>query len=230
MAEVLLINPRSRRKSRKAKSRRSRKGKMPAGLARYWAAKRRGKKRVARRRNPVSYRAVTRRRRSNPDGFGRMFTGIVPMIQNAAIGAVGSIGVDLAMGQINRFLPTTLQVVPGTIGAGDAIKAVATVALGQLLSRPTRGMSKRMAQGALTVQADRIIRSFLPATITSQMGYAVPAVAVTQGSPRIGPNRVNTAMSAYTKPGVTPLLSAYTRAGAPSPLLSSARVRESIVR
>jgi hypothetical protein len=229
MAELLLINPRKRvRKAKKAK-----------------------RKTRGRRRNPVSMRAVTRRaatpvarknprrrrrrsavfsmrrRRRNPSFRMRgIFSGLVPMLQNAAIGAAGAIGVDLAMGQVNRFLPDAVKVVPGRVGAGDAVKAVITVALGKLLSRPTRGMSVTAAQGALTVQAHGIIKQFLPATITGQLAYASPA-RIVPGSNRIGPNT----MAAYQRPGgSSTLLNAYLKPGSASPMLNSARRRESFVR
>jgi hypothetical protein len=228
MAELLLINPRKRvRKAKKAK-----------------------RKSRGRRRNPVSMRAVTRRaatpvakknprrrrrastfslrrRRRNPSfRMGGIFSGLVPMLKNAAIGAAGAVGVDLAMGQVNKYLPDAVKVQPGKVGAGDAVKAVITVALGKLLSRPTRGMSVTAAQGALTVQAHGIIKQFLPATVTAQLAYASPA-RIIPGSNRIGPNT----MAAYQRPGgSSALLNAYLKPGSASPMLNSARRRESFVR
>src|SRR5580692_873904 len=67
MSELLLINP------RRVKRRKSRKGRMPAGLRRYWAAKRGARAaspKRRRRRRASSRRAVVatrvRRRRANP--------------------------------------------------------------------------------------------------------------------------------------------------------------------
>lgn len=59
MSELILINP------RRVKRRKSRKGRMPAGLRRYWAAKRRGSSapRRRRRRHVARVGAVVRRRR-----------------------------------------------------------------------------------------------------------------------------------------------------------------------
>jgi len=218
MAELLLINPRKRR-GRKSSAKRVR----------------RSAKRARRvRRNPVSMAAVTRRarihrlsnprkrsrsrRRRNPIDVRGVFGSIVPMLQDAAVGAVGSIAVDAAMGQINRFLPATLQPTPGAVGVNDAIKVVATIALGQVLSRPTRGLSRRAAAGALTVQMDRIVRTFLPVGIRSQLAYGTVAPVV-PGRATVQPNAQR--MAAYTRPGTpTPLLSAYVPPGAPSPLLN----------
>lgn len=217
MAELLLINPRKR--TRKAKK----------------SAKR--VRRVARKRNPVSYRAVTRRakvasnprrRRSrkvrsarrmrNPIAVRGIVSSIVPMLKDAAIGAAGSIGVDAVMGQVNKYLPASMQPTPGAVGANDAIKAVATIALGQLLSRPTRGMSRKAAAGALTVQMDKIIRGFLPAGVKAQLAYGTVAPVV-PGRMTVQPNAQR--MNAYTRPGqATPLLNAYTPPRAASPLLN----------
>lgn len=199
MAEMLLINPRRRRKARKAASTTTRR-------RRVASRRRRNPLTVApmrRRINPIARarRRVMSRRRRNPIG-GRMGYGtIMSAIREAFVGGAGSVAVDLAMGQINKFLPATLKTTPGTIGAGDAVKALITVTLGHLLARPTRGLSRKMAQGALTVQAANLMKGFVPATMT--MGYSVPGL-VTQGSARVSPNM---GMGAYTKG--TPLLSAY---------------------
>lgn len=215
MAELLLINPRKRgaRKARKAKRATSK-----------------------RKHNPVSFRAVTRRakpkanparrrrgarRRRNPIAVHGIVSSLVPMLRDAAIGAAGSVAVDMAMGYVKPYLPAMLQPTPGKVGAYDALKAVVTVALCKALSRPTRGMSVKAAQGALTVQMDRAVRSILPATVQSQLAYSTAGL-VTQGVARVRPNT----MAAYTAPGKTPLLNAYTRPGSASPLLSSARIRE----
>lgn len=236
MAELLLINPRKRRRKAKKAKRRARRNPVSMRAVTRRASNPRRRRRA--RRNPVSYAAVSRRaralgnprrRRRNPSfRMGGIFSGLVPMIRDAAIGAAGAVAVDLAMGQVNRYLPAAVQVVPGRVGAGDAVKAVITVALGKLLARPTRGMSNKMAAGALTVQAHGIIKQFLPATLTAAMpvSYASPA-RIVPGSNRIGPNTVG----AYVRPGsASPLLSAYTKPGTASPLLSSARRREQVLR
>lgn len=231
MAEMLLINPRRRRRrnpvsavSRRRRRnpiaavsrRRRRRNPMPLQLA---AMPRR--RITLRRRNPVG--ALRRRvmRRRNPIGGGRMGGMLMAAIREAFIGGAGSIGVDLAMGQINKFLPATLQTRPGTVGAGDAVKALITVMLGHFLAGPTRGLSRKMAVGALTVQSATIMRNFLPATLTGQLGYYNPAM-VTMGVPSLSSN-ASMGMGAYTRG--SPLLSAYQRPGGATPLLS--RMRQS---
>jgi hypothetical protein len=125
---------------------------------------------------------------------------------------------DIVHGQIKRFLPAALQVTPGKIGAGDAVRAIITVFAGQALNGVTRGFSKKAAMASLTVQAHDLLKGFVPAALP--LGFATPAM-VAQGTNRVGPIRQG--VNAYTKPGVTPLLSAYTTG---SPLLNGARNRE----
>lgn len=216
--QMLLINPR-KRKARKTAKRRARKvssrKRNPVSVAAVTrrAANPKRRRAVRRRRNPIAAR-----RGRNPISARDMFAGIVPMLQNAAIGAGGAIAVDAAMAQVNRFLPVNMQPTPGAVGLNDAVKAVVTVALGTLLSRPTRGMSKIAAAGALTVQMDKAVRTFLPATVKAQLAYGTVAPVV-PGRMTVQPNAQR--MAAYTRPGsATPLLSAYTRPGAATPLLS----------
>lgn len=214
MAEMLLINPRRRRKARRAnpiaKRRRVTRRRNP--LAAVARRRRRNPMPAVRRRNPIGLARRRVMRRRNPIG-GRMGTGmIMAAIREAFVGGAGAVAVDLAMGQINRYLPASLKTVPGTVGAGDAVKALITVTLGHLLARPTRGLSRKMALGALTVQSANIMKSFVPATMT--MGYASPA-RIVRGVNTVGPN-----MGAYTQG--SPLLNAYTRSNV-TPLLSANR-------
>lgn len=251
MAEVLLINPRPRRKSRRGPSpaqKRARAAFAAASRARARrrrnpiakpiapmpptprpaAQARRVARRVARRAtyaaNPLGRR---HRRRRNPISLGSSST-YMTMVKDGLIGGAGALAVDLAMGQLNNYLPSSLQRVPGQVGVGDAVKAVLTVAMGQLLAKPTRGYSRKAAQGALVVQAHGILAQFLPGTMT--LGYAVPA-RVANMSNRVGPN--SAALGRFTRPGSpSPMLSRFTSPGTASPLLSraSTMARESIVR
>ena len=232
-SEMLLINPRKRRRAastkRKAVRRRARRS--PMALA----APRRVRRRVARRRNPigayhrrrrVSRRRnpiMARRRRRNPISMGSGGGSIVSMLKAAVVGGGGAIAMDLAMGQIAKFLPASMAKVPGKVGVYEAVKFGATVVLGKMLSKPTRGLSQRMAAGSLTVQAYTMLQTMLPSTMTlGGMGYYSPA-AIANVNNRIGPNQ----MSRYAAPGNTPLLSRYGTPGGPSPLLS-AREREGV--
>lgn len=250
MSEMLLINPSPRRRRRKNPRRSAAQRRATARLVAMNRARRANPRRrkAARRRNPAApaapvalamaprrrrrrnplARVTMRRRRRNPIGLRGLTGGIMPMITDALVQGGGAVAFDVVHGQLVRFLPPMLQRTPGTIGVGDAVKAIGTVMIGRLLSRPTRGLSVRAAKGALTVQAHEMIRAFVPANLT--MGYAGPGM-ITQGSMRIGPNRG--IVGRYTAPNArSPLLSAYTQPGGTTPLLnraSPARVREGFV-
>ncbi|NBW68808.1 MAG: hypothetical protein EBR47_09040 [Betaproteobacteria bacterium] len=218
MAEMLLINPRRRRANPKRRrhnplatvARRRRRNPLAAVARRR---KRNPMPMVRRRSNPIGLARRRVMRRHNPI-YGRMNTGmLMAAIREAFVGGAGSIAVDLAMGQINKFLPANLQSNPMAtgIGAGDAVKALATVLLGHFLAGPTRGLSRKMAMGALTVQSANIMRKVLPLG-TMPLGYASPA-RIVRGSNTVGPNmgaytQGSPLLNAYTKPNVTPLLSA----------------------
>ena len=90
--------------------------------------------------------------------------------------------------------------------------------MGQALNGVTRGFSKKAAMASLTVQAHDLLKGFVPAALP--LGYASPAY-IAQGTNRVGP--IRSGMNAYTPPGQTPLLSAYTSG---SQLLNGARRRE----
>lgn len=217
MAEMLLINPRRRAKRATAKRRVVRRANPVAAAP---------KRKVHRRRNPIGLGRVAHavKRRRNPISLGGGAKGIMRQLQGAFVGGAGSVAVDVIMGQVNGYLPASMQRTPGAIGVGDAVKMGITIALGRLLRKPTKGMSDELAAGALTVQAAEIIRSVVPASMTmGGVGYGSPA-RIVQGTNRVTPN-----MGAYMPRAITgqqsPLLNAYARPGA-TQLLSGARERE----
>lgn len=238
MSQVLLLNPRARRRKARRKNpspaqKRARAAFAAASRARAAnpAKRRRARRRNpiaaapmarrARRRNPiVSYRRASRRRASNPINV----SGIMGMLKDAAVQGAGAVAMDMAYGYVARYLPASMQAGPGTVSAGSAVKAVITAVAGKMLSRSTNGLSMKAATGALTVQARDIVAGLLPAGTVNGLGYSVPASRVVQGSNRIGPNR----LGAYVA-GQPPLLSAYLAPGS-SPTLSGARSRERAVR
>ena len=218
MAEMLLINPKKRRRNPATKRRVVRRKNPVTAMVRrrrnpLAAMRRRRNPLAAARRNPL---ARMRRRMRNP--IGGVMGNYMTQIREAVIGGAGALGMDLVYGQINSFLPAALKRVPGSIGAGDAVKAVITVALGGLLSKPTRGLSDKAARASLTIQAYDIMKSFVPSGMT--IGYASPAL-IAQGTNRVGP--IRRGMNAYTNG--TPLLNAYMSPGKTA-LLSGARSRE----
>ena len=213
MAEMLLINPR-KRGTRKSNPKRRVMRRKPNPVTAMVRRKRNPLAAMRRRRNPL---ARMRARRRNPIG-GAMMGGYMGQIREAVMGGAGALGMDLVYGQINSFLPAALKRVPGSIGAGDAVKAVVTVALGGLLNKVTRGFSAKAAKASLTIQAYDIMKSFVPSSMT--IGYASPAL-IAQGTNRVGP--IRRGMNAYTNG--TPLLNAYMSPGKTA-LLSGARSRE----
>lgn len=234
MAKMLLVNParRKRRNPTAAKRRPAVRRRNPIANLSGLSRRRRRRNPVAlstnpvgrrrRRRNPIAglSRRVMRRRRRNPIG-GLNTKALIEMFKDGAIGGAGAVGMDLLMGQLNNYLPITFQTVPGLPGVGDAVKAGITALLGQGLARQTKGLSKKMAEGALAVQAHDIIRALLPASMA--VGYYTPAQLV-QGSARVGPSRMGmNGVKRYLPSGAaTPLLSKYMTAGGASPLLSRA--------
>lgn len=210
MAEMLLINPRKRHHARKAHHTAKRRVHHTRRKANPYAAMlthARRRKHTARKHNPIH--AMRRRvmRRRNPIGGG-MMTGYMGLIRDGLIGGAGAVAMDVVYGYINNMLPATLQNQPGTVTAGDAVKAIYTVAAGKALSRMTGGLSMKAAQASLAVQSYNLMKQFLPSTL--QLGYYSPAM-ITQGTNRVGPIRQG--MNAYTKPGTTPLLNAYMKPG-----------------
>lgn len=204
MAEMLLINPRKRRGHHARKT---------------TAAKRR----VVRHRNPIAGTVTVRRRKNPLAALRRRHVGVsrrrrnpigagaggsyMNQIKAALIGGAGAVAVDLIYGQVQSYLPASMQRTAGTVSTGDAVKAIITVALGKLLNKATKGMSGKAAQASLTVQAHDILKTFVPATMTvGGLGYASPARLV-QGTNRVGP--IRRGMNAYTG-GNPPLLNAYT--------------------
>lgn len=257
MSETLLLNPRRRRKAARRRSNPSAKQKANwARFARMARAKANPRRRArrrnpatvsqmpqvnphrrrARRRNPAplrAYRAASRRR-SNPIGGLPSINSIIGQIKEGAVMGAGAVGIDVLYGYLSRYLPANMQATGG-LNLGAAAKAVITVALGALLSKPTRGMSRKAALGSLIVQSRDVFANLLPAglPLAGRMGYYGPAM-IRQGTPRIGLPR--TSMGAYI-PGAPSTLNRYTPSGLPgaSPLLSqsgrmSARAREGQIR
>ncbi len=139
MSEILLVNPRRRRASKK----------------------RRTKRRVTRRKNPVrrrrrsvAKRRVTRRRRRNPVISSR---GIQGQLKTAATGAVGALGLDIAL----AYIPLPAAVSGGVIG--KVAKAAGAIALGIVANKlgVSAANANRMAEGALTVQLHGIGKELL---------------------------------------------------------------------
>jgi hypothetical protein len=236
MAQMLLVNPAKRRKARKARRKnpsaaqrrawaklgamaRSRSRKARAG-----SRKRRSapavqvfanprKRRTSRRRNPVmTYRRRRSARRSNPISVGGLFNlrSYINPLKDAAIMGGGAIAVDMVFARfINPYLPARVQVVPGSVGVGDLVKAMLTVALGRVLAKPTRGLSTKAAMGSLVVQMRDVALKALPPSVTGQvagLGFMNPARVVPQMR-RTNTNALPRNSMGVITTGATPLLS-----------------------
>lgn len=204
----------ARRRTRRAKTHHARRAANPiANLLRG------RQRRRTRRHNPLHMR---RRRRHNPLGGG--FLGIVmSQMKDAAIGATGAVAMDYLWGTVKGSLPASIQNTPGqAIGVGDAVKALATVAVGAGLSKVTRGLAHKAAVGALTVQFNTLLRGVLPATITQKLGYMQPAPVVDRQAWLQHPyRRAGAGMGTLIAPGSrSPSLTALMRPGSRSPSLS----------
>jgi hypothetical protein len=208
MAELLLLNPRGRRKAKRASPARKRRTS--------------GK----RRRNPIAVasHSPVRRHKSRTYRRARVASrrgtsgAVVQMLKDAAIGGAGAVAMDLGMGYVNAWLPDALKTQPNSVGAGDALKAALTVAAGVLLAKHTGGLSKKAALGALTTQVRDIISVNLPPSVA--LGFASPAKVI-PGTARVGPSRMNAYQPGQAAGGTkSPLLSAY-QGGGSSPLLSN---------
>lgn len=171
--QLLLINPRKRRASKKARKHTAKRRRNPIALR---AAP---KRRVHRRRNPIAH--LSRRRRRNPISARGIMGSLVPMLKDAVIGAGGAIGVEMLWGKLAPSLPTSVS----SGYAGAAVKAVATVALGHVLDKPTKGLGRKAAAGALAVQAYQLIAPMVgtatttTATTAGRVGYFNPAPVTT---------------------------------------------------
>jgi hypothetical protein len=171
MAQLMLINPRRRRRTKARINPRRRRTvakrrvyRNPTNPHRRAYAKRRTY------RNPV--RAIRRRSRARRNPALRA-TGVMNDIMQAAIGATGAIGINY----IYDMLPLPMAMKTG-FGAA-AGKAGAAVLLG-MFARPMLGRAAgTMAQGALVVIAYDMIRSMLPPAgvpAVAGLGYTSPAI------------------------------------------------------
>ena len=143
MSEILLVNPRRRRRTTKRR------------VTKRRPARRRA---VARRRNPVAKRATRRRvsrRRSNPRVTA---PSIQTQVMTASTGALGALGLDVIL----AYIPLPAAITGGIIG--KVAKGAGAIALG-IVANKFLGVSaanaNRMAEGALTVQLHGIGKELL---------------------------------------------------------------------
>ncbi|MGH6877266.1 MAG: hypothetical protein ACREHV_07795 [Rhizomicrobium sp.] len=179
MQELIFANPR----------RKSRKGKMPAALKRYWASKRGTTKRkrktshrksarkargggagrvtvVTVRPNPSSPKLRGRRRRSARGrirGFASRLGGFVPgSLVPAAVGAGGALGIDMLWGYLP--LPANMQTGPLAPVARLALAALLGFGVGKFTSAK---FGEEVTVGAVTVTVYDLIKAWLQANVPS---------------------------------------------------------------
>ncbi len=159
MNEILLVNPRRRRKGKKTRSRR----RSSVRLKRHSARRRR------------VHRVKARRYKRNPSarGFGlsvKGFTGaIVPTIKGGALGAVGAVANDALVGQLSKlsFLPDALRSGYGR----HALKIGSAILVGTLGNLAMKGKGAALATGAATVSIHGLIREVVAAQLPSVAAY-----------------------------------------------------------
>lgn len=174
MSEILLVNPRKRRTRRKTSTRRRRRAPVR-------------RRTTARRRNPV--KRVRRRRRANPS-----MRGIQGQAMTAFNGAVGALGLDIALGYIP--LPANLKAGP----LGYATKLAGAVGLGMVAKNFVKATTAtKLTEGAMTV----VIHSALRDTVQQfapqiQMGeYLYPNESLGYYGSGWNPNYNADEMGAY---------------------------------
>jgi len=157
MSEILLVNPRRRRKTA------TRKRRAPSRRRRNPVAANPRRRKVRRRRNTIAAnprrrrRASSRRRRRNPV---RAFNtrDIQGQLRTASTGALGAITLDVGL----AYLPLPAALKAGIVG--KLAKGAAAIALGVVAHRflkVSAANANRMTEGALTVQLHGIGRELL---------------------------------------------------------------------
>lgn len=177
MAQLMLINPRRRRRAKSMTNPRRRRRSVSANpKRRTYRRVKRNPSYGMRRANARRYRARSnprrsrRRARRNP---ALRATGVMNDFMQAAIGAAGAIGVNY----IYDMLPLPMAMKTGY--GGVLGKAGTAVVLGMVGRRFLGRAAGTMAQGALVVIAYDLIRSMLPPVAppaVAGLGYASPAI------------------------------------------------------
>lgn len=201
MAELMLVNPRRKRRKTRRKltakqakyfgPRRKRRRARVAAAARPARRHRRRSRVVAaaphrRRRRSTSRRRVTRLRRNPlrmPHGFNSkrfLSDTLIP----AGIGAGGALGVDIALGYFGSYLPASLQ----TGLPNVAVKLAAAVGVGMAAGAVGgKRMGEQVTAGAVIVTLYSLLKAQIMSAVPSlplhgyNMGWVSPALQVGPG-------------------------------------------------
>lgn len=133
--EILLVNPRRRRKSKKSRARR------------HTARRSRRVSRVRARRNPRARKRSFRRIRARRNPVSLSVGGAMGTLKAGAFGAVGGILNDLVIGYGKSYLPAVLASGYGLM----ATKLASAVLVGYGSDKLMKGRGKDFAVGAATV-------------------------------------------------------------------------------
>jgi hypothetical protein len=170
--QLLLINPR-RRKRRHVARRRRHVARRRRHVARRAAPRRRHRRHVARRMhaNPRHRRRVHRRYHRNPS-MGGMGSMLVPV----GIGAAGAVGIDILWGYLTPYLPAAITGnAMFNIFAKAGVAVAGGWAAGKALGR-TKG--RYVMAGALTVYGyellESLVKQFAPTLPFAGMGAYMP--------------------------------------------------------
>lgn len=188
---AVFSNP-AKRRSRKARSpaqKAATRKMLAANRARKNPAKHRARKahHAVARRNPAKRYAVkhhARRTRRNP--ISAHLGSIKALVTGAGIGAAGALGVDVAFGFVQSYLPASLSTEKDAAGATNygyylakgATAVAAAMALKKLIGP---GRAAQVATGSLTVTLYRAMAQFLASTVPSvKLGMHLNAPGGTQ--------------------------------------------------
>lgn len=207
MGQLLLVgNPAKRRKSRKAPSA----AQMKARAA--FAARARARS-ITIRQNPVKRRRhhtkvarVHHRRRRNPIG-GSALRGIMPMLKNAGMQALGATGVEVAVGFALPYLPASMQSPVSDTGGINpmyyGMKAAAAIGVGMIGRKFLGGRAAQVVEGSLTVTMHDALKQFVQGS-----GMSITLGANSPGGQVVGPLPASQRLRAYVPgaPGGTTML------------------------
>lgn len=157
--QLLLINPRRRRRTKNSRRRRARNHRRHR---RHVARNHRRYHRRARAVNPIRRHRrhhVRNHRRRRHHRNPLSMSGIKGMVMPALIGAGGAVLMDIAYGYISPMLPTSIT---GTPYINAAVKAAGAVGLGLVASKIVgKEKGTAVAIGALTVIAAQLLQSLI---------------------------------------------------------------------
>lgn len=156
MSEILLVNPRPRRRRKTRARRKTRVRRNPSRT--------RARRSPSRRRRSSTRGTVRRIRRKRNPSPRLSVRSIQNTVMNAVPGAVGALGLDVLLG----FVPIPVNLKTGMLGY--ATKGLGAIVLGIVASNFVRAQTAtKMAEGALTVMIHGAMRQGM-----TQFAPAVP--------------------------------------------------------